>query len=67
VITGASAAINIYTPSVIGELVAVIQGMTGPGAGDTAVDLSLLNGPALKLFAMFMAQGKIRFKVYASY
>ncbi|KAJ3412343.1 ATP-binding cassette, sub-B (MDR TAP), member 8 [Chytridiales sp. JEL 0842] len=59
VITGASAAINIYTPSVIGELVTVVQGMTNPASGPA--DMSLLNAPALKLLGLFISQGFLTF------
>ncbi|KAJ3031619.1 UNVERIFIED_CONTAM: ATP-binding cassette, sub-B (MDR TAP), member 8 [Siphonaria sp. JEL0065] len=49
--TGATAAVNIATPTVIGELVAVIQALS---VDDNTLTL---HAPALKLLLLFAAQG----------
>ncbi|KAJ3370170.1 ATP-binding cassette, sub-B (MDR TAP), member 8 [Kappamyces sp. JEL0680] len=55
-ITCASAAINIYTPLVIGQLVTVVQ--TALKTGQTALSI---NGPALQLLGLFSLQGFLTF------
>jgi hypothetical protein len=39
---------------VIGDLVTVVQSLT---TGNAVLDLSVLNGPALKLLGLFLTQG----------
>ncbi|KAJ3379925.1 ATP-binding cassette, sub-B (MDR TAP), member 8, partial [Chytriomyces hyalinus] len=54
--TGATAAVNIVTPMVIGDLVSTIQLLAGSELV-TQDQISAINGPALRLLALFITQG----------
>ncbi|KAJ3287792.1 ATP-binding cassette, sub-B (MDR TAP), member 8 [Borealophlyctis nickersoniae] len=64
-ITTAAAAVNIYTPIVIGDLVSVVQGMLRRGDSAPSVqappDLTILNVHAIKLLGLFVFQGFLTF------
>ena len=51
--TGATAAINIATPMVIGELVSVVQAFSGNGP----FDINAMQEPVIKLLGLFLMQG----------
>lgn len=69
IVTGASAAINIYTPTVIGELATIVQCLAStisnnPNtslASGSPPDLTALNVPAFKLLVLFVCQGFFTF------
>ncbi|KAI9352166.1 protein HAF-6 [Obelidium mucronatum] len=55
-VTGATAAVNIATPAVIGDLVAAVQSLAAQTLPPNAI-AELLQPPALKLLALFAVQG----------